>query len=524
MIIHNVTQGSPEWLALRTGHPTASEAPVMMGASSKIKRNELLHIKATGTEREISDWVQKNLFDKGHEYEALARPIVEEMIGEELYPATATDDDGYLLASFDGITMLEDAIFEHKMWNAELAEAVRQKDLPAEYYWQLEQQLYVSGAEKVIFVCSDGTRENFVWMEYRPVEGRRKALLDGWRQFEKDLASYVPEAPKVEPEGRAPEALPALRIEVTGMVTASNLAEFKSHAMAVLGGIKTELTTDSDFADAEKTVKWCKEAEERLEAAKQHALSQTASIDELFRTIDAIREETRAKRLELDKLVKSRKEAIRLEILQKAKSALDRHVGGLERRLEEFSTTPIRLPQITADFAGAMKGKKTLSSLQDAADTTLAKAKIEADNIAARIEANLNLLQELAGDSLHLFADLQQLVMREPDALAAIIKTRIAEYEAAEQKRLEAERERIRHEEQQKLEAEQRRKETAAAAAAKAELPPAAHQKPAPAARPQADNFLSRELKAWQKKHRVSADAMDDLAMILERHRVPAAA
>src|SRR5690606_3889090 len=117
-----------------------------------------------------------------------------------------------------------------------------------------------------------------------------------------------------EPIGRTPENLPALRIEVTGMVTASNLAEFKTHALAVLGGINTDLRNDQDFADAERTVKWCKEVEDRLEAAKQHALSQTSSIDELFRTIDTIAAETRAKRLELDKLVKARKDAIRLEI------------------------------------------------------------------------------------------------------------------------------------------------------------------------------------------------------------------
>ncbi|MDT3250869.1 YqaJ viral recombinase family protein [Serratia sp. root2] len=165
MQIINVQQGSAEWHALRAKHFTASEAPVMMAASSKMRRDELLSMKATGTEREISDWVQANLFDKGHQQEATARIIVESMIGEDLYPATAVDD--YLLASFDGMTMMEDTLFEHKMWNASLAEAVRQQELPPEYYWQLEQQLLVSGADRVIFVCSDGTEENFVSMEYR---------------------------------------------------------------------------------------------------------------------------------------------------------------------------------------------------------------------------------------------------------------------------------------------------------------------------------------------------------------------
>src|SRR5690606_34215091 len=126
----------------------------------------------------------------------------------------------------------------------------------------------------------------------------------------------------------------------------SNLTAFREHAMSVIGAIKTDLRTDQDFADADKTVKWCKEVEDRLQAAKQHALSQTASIDELFRTIDAIAEETRAKRLELDKLVKARKDAIRLEIKTTAEQAARKHLDAINQRL-----APVTLPNIPADFA-----------------------------------------------------------------------------------------------------------------------------------------------------------------------------
>lgn len=78
------------------------------------------------------------------------------------------------------------------------------------------------------------------------------------------------------------------------MVTASNLAEWKDRAIAVFQGISQDLTTDQDFADAEKTVKWCGEIEDQLKGAKQHALSQTESIDLLFRTIDDISEQAPA--------------------------------------------------------------------------------------------------------------------------------------------------------------------------------------------------------------------------------------
>lgn len=242
MKIHNVAQGSEAWHALRTNYFTASEAPAMMGASKQMKRTELLHAKKTGLDRDVSWWVQKNLFDKGHEAEALARPILEGRIGEDLFPVVGTEGD--LLASLDGCTILGDVLFEHKMWNEQLAADVRAGNLDAHYYWQLEQQLLVSGAEKVIFVCSDGSEENFVSMEYTPVPGRAATLVAGWKQFQADLQDFAPAEVVPEAIGKTPESLPVLRIEVTGMVTASNLEQFKAHSLAVFGSINTELETD----------------------------------------------------------------------------------------------------------------------------------------------------------------------------------------------------------------------------------------------------------------------------------------
>ena len=176
MKIHNVAQGSAEWHALRAKHFTASEAPAMMGASKYQTRTDLLTMKKTGITPEVTQ-AQQYIFDKGHATEALARPLVEVMIGEELYPVVGTD--GNLLASMDGATMLGETLFEHKLWNESLVAQVKAGELDPHYYWQLEQQLLVSGAERVIFVCSDGTAENFVHMEYRPVAGRAAQLVEG---------------------------------------------------------------------------------------------------------------------------------------------------------------------------------------------------------------------------------------------------------------------------------------------------------------------------------------------------------
>jgi hypothetical protein len=278
----------------------------------------------------------------------------------------------------------------------------------------------------------------------------RAQILAGWHQFEHDLAAYTAPAVDAEVIGHTPETLPALRIEVTGMVTASNLEAYKSHALAVFSGINRELKTDQQFADAEKVVKWCGDVETRLAAAKQHALSQTESIDALFRAIDDISTEARRVRLELDKLVKARKEAVRGEIVAGGIAALRDHVAALNARLGK----PY-MPAVNADFAGAIKGKRTIDSLNDAVDTLLANTKIEASATADRIHANLTTLRDLASAYTFLFADTAQIVLKAHDDLLTLVKSRISDHKAAELKKEEETRERIRKEEQDKLALEQ---------------------------------------------------------------------
>jgi len=474
MKIHNVAQGSAEWHALRAQHFTASEAPAMMGASKYQTRTELLTLKKTGIAQDVTP-AQQYIFDKGHATEALARPLVEVMIGEELYPVVGTE--GNLLASMDGATMLVETLFEHKLWNESLAAQVKAEDLAPHYYWQLEQQLLVSGAERVIFVCSDGTAENFVSMEYRPVAGRAEQLVEGWKQFEADLLNFeMADTPSIV-VGKAPDELPALRIELTGMVTASNLKVFEQSALAVIDSVKTTLTTDQDFADAKKAVKWCGDVEEAVAAAKKQALSQTQSIDELFSSLDRISAHARETRLKVDKLVKAQELLVKTNIKQKAEQALTDHVTAINKTLGK-----VTLPAVTADFAGAMKNKRTIASLQDAVDTELARAKIAASQIGDSIRNNLASLDELAADYMFLFNDVQQLVMKANDDLVALIKVRISEHQKAEEEKAEAQREQIRKEELQRIEDEAKAKQVVEPVAEPAPVVTPAPIKPAPVA------------------------------------------
>jgi len=448
-VTHDCAQGSDAWHALRAKHFTASEASAMLGVSKYQTRADLLKRKATGLVEEVDSATQRR-FDDGHAAEAAARPIVEGIIGDDLYPVTMTADvNGLpLLASMDGLTMLGDTGWETKLLNQDLRAAVEAGTLDEHYTVQMEQQLMVSGADRIYFTTTDGTPEGTFGMWYESNPALRERIVAGWAQLAEDVAAYVPEPETVKPAGAAPEALPALRIEVTGMVTASNLAAFREHAMAVFGGIKTDLQTDADFADAEKTVRWCKDVEDRLDAAKQHALSQTASIDALFRTIDAIKEEARKRRLTLDKLVKAEKENRKSEIVARARkaygdrwSALCRRVGG------EW------IPAVGVSyFADAIKGLKSLDSMRDKVSTALTHATIEANAVADRIDANRKTVEDMS-----LMPDFAQVCTKAPDDFAALYGMRKQQRADAEAKRLEAEREKIRREEEAKARAEAER-------------------------------------------------------------------
>lgn len=478
MITHSLVQGAPDWVAFRFQYRGASEAAAMLGLSSKMTRTELLHMKHVGSQKEFSDYVQERILNAGHRVEALARPILAARLGEKLYPVTCSE--GLLSASCDGLTMGEDIAFEHKHWNQALAEAVAAGELPEEYWPQCQQILMITKAEKLIFVVSDGTEENFLSLEVKPDPAWFDRIVKGWEQFERDLAAYVPAAPEVKAVGATPETLPALFVELTGAVTASNLDAYKEHALAVIGAINRDLQTDQDFADASKAVKWCGDVESRLKAVKEHALSQTQTIDQLFKAIDDITAKARDTRLDLGKLVDRRNTERKEEIVLGGKTAYQTHLDALKAETDGLWVT---LP--TPDFAGSIRGMRLFANMQDAVNTLLANSKIAADDSAKKIRANLALLAE-AKEHAFLFNDRAALIGKAAEDLKLLIKSRIDAHKAAEAEKEEATRERIRGEEQERADKEAREKlasEQATAAAAElaaakasdgAELSPAA--------------------------------------------------
>lgn len=436
----NLIQGTPEWHEHRAKHFNASDAPVMLGVSSYKTRRELLREKVTGLVKDVSSFSQ-NLREKGHFFEEFARAEAAGIIGASLYPATGVE--GKYSASFDGITMLGDVIFEHKMLNQRIEKAIKSgEDLPIEYRAQMEQQLLVSGAQKCLFMASSwddsGTLINMVHVWYSPDLFLRQQIIEGWAQWVIDCANYKPEQEELVIKADPIMSLPAIAVQVTGMVTSSNLDHYKQQADAFFANLPTakDLQTDEDFLNAEALVKYCGDCEKTLDQTKKSIIAQTNSIDAVIRLLDHIQDTFREKRLELDKGTKARKAHIKEQIIMQGFSDFDSFVAGIKDKNPEIASyfKPDR-----PNFASACKGK-TIKGHKEHVPLELARARSEAQKIADNLVLKVNLLQEKAAGFEFLFSDRSVILEKTVEDLSNLVELRISLYKELEQEHLENER------------------------------------------------------------------------------------
>lgn len=433
MKIINLQQGSKEWLEHRANHFNASDAPAMLGVSEHESRQDLMKRLAFG-QNDPSSFQQK-IFDKGHEYEALARPIAEKLIDDQLFPIVGVSDEyPKLSASFDGMTLDESVIFEHKTLNKKIASFEKYEDgfianrhyFPEQYLVQMEHQLIVSGANTCLFLATKWDNELLIdqsYFYYFSDKELRNKILAGWTLFEKELEefkkTYKPAAPVI---ANQLDILPSLRVEVKGEVIASNINEFEAQAMSVLNSINTTLTTDQDFANATETVKWCKDVGERLKASKDAVIKQTVSISELLDTLDRISKKTDRVRLDLSKLIEAEKEARKVELVNEFVAKINEAIAKYK------NATGLIYPPVNHNFAMAIKGKRTLDSMRDALFARCHELVITIDNDTATATKNLEYFASIKKSWL-LNIDLATIAIKPHDEFVAIVDGKLAQLE-----------------------------------------------------------------------------------------------
>ncbi len=513
----DLVQGSKEWKEVRKQHFTASECPAMLGLSKYTTRNELLKQKATGVTPEVSP-SQQRLFDKGHEVEEMARSIAEAYMNEELYPATITNEvEGLkLLASMDGLTMMGDRGWECKMWNAEFAEMVSNGIVPDTHWPQLEQQMLVSGAEKILFTVTDGTEEKReqVWYESQPE--RRAQVINGWKQFKADLEAYVPTEKVEKVEAEPVRELPAINYKMNGLALESNLEAYKQAATDLVALSEKPLESDQDFADAEARQKVFTKAEKDIKDACDRVMGEIDSIDTFVKDMRFISEQIRQARLAEGKQIKARKEELREEILNKANQEASKALN------EAMTKVNAKLPSIDFNPFTAMKGKRTIESLQDAADTEVAKAKIQIAEFVEVAQANMLVIADNREFDF-LFNDWAQIAFKATEDFKTLVTARIATYQAEQKAKEDAQRERIRQEEQAKLQREAEAKARAEREAEVKKETPTNEQAKEVQSKPEAQPApeVVQQQSVSRQYSIMELNAMDKLAEMIEQANKP---
>jgi putative phage-type endonuclease len=425
-IISGLIQGSNDWHNHRAGYFNASDAPAMMGISKYKTRNQFLQEKATGISQDHDDATLARFAD-GHRFEALARQVAEDLIGEDLSPVTGIN--GNKSASFDGITFDSSVWTEHKSLNNELRkilsmEGVKGSDLPKEYQVQMEHQAIVCEGKKCLFMASKwDDNDNLIeelhcW--YVPDMALREEILGAWHQFELDIEKYTPSNIVEMPRAEVVVDLPALFIHAKGEVTASNMKEYGTALAARL--VETRaivLVTDQDFSNAKESAKVLRDQAKKVIAAQEAMLSQTASIGEVSLMLDAWAKDLNTTALDLENRVKKEDLLKKAAMIDKAKVYCQESFAQAEAGI-----SPIRIILTQSpDFANAIKGKSKFESMQNGIDSVVAEFEIMIRSKVSDVLLKQAFMETIIGFDF-LFADMQSIIWKPIDDFKLLVTRR----------------------------------------------------------------------------------------------------
>jgi len=459
-VITGLIQGTPEWHAHRENYRNASETPIVMNHSPYMKRSELIHYIKTGDKKAISEYVQKYILDKGHRFEALARPLAEEIIGEDLSPLVGVYGEDS--ASFDGITFFHDISFEHKSMNDAIRAANTIDALPIYYKEQMESQCNVSGCEKTLFLATrwepvgedddeEGARygyadnERGVLTRYKLVEEKhfmyypdmelRARIVAGWEQLEKDVAAYEPAIIESAPEVAPIADLPAIVVHGNTFPDKAARDSYTTLAKAMLTPTARIPTNQQEAGDLLSRVEKVTECEKTIKTLIEQTNVSEMDRDAFRKWLVDMQKAFSKGRIDGNKNLEAFKANQKTEMVNAATDALFEYV----RELNDSLPKPF-MPVVLADFWAAIKGKSNPKNMQNDIDALLAEKKIEADKIAATIRANLAAFDAIDDQNKPLFeCDLSAICCETPEHFTTLVKMRVFEHQEAETKRIEQE-------------------------------------------------------------------------------------
>lgn len=197
MIIHEVTQGSDDWLHLRCGKLTASEMKLILTPTLKMANNdkERAHLYELAAQR-ITGHVEPFYINddmlRGMEDEFYARTLYSEHYNEVTTAGFITDDRfGFTLGySPDGLVG-DDGLIEIKSRRQKYQiETIVTGEVPSEYMLQIQTGLLVTERKWCDFISYSGGLHMYVQRVW-PDEEIQGAILKASTAFEEKIKSVI---------------------------------------------------------------------------------------------------------------------------------------------------------------------------------------------------------------------------------------------------------------------------------------------------------------------------------------------
>jgi putative phage-type endonuclease len=147
-------QGSDEWHNLRRSKITATDSICIMGLSPWTTIQELWEEKMQiRPPKKINSAMQRGMI-----LEPKARKLFEEKTGLLMVPDVRIhEQEQWLLASLDGISMDGKEILEIKCTNKKNHALAKTGQIPEYYYPQVQHQIFVCGVDRCHYCSFDGT-------------------------------------------------------------------------------------------------------------------------------------------------------------------------------------------------------------------------------------------------------------------------------------------------------------------------------------------------------------------------------
>jgi putative phage-type endonuclease len=176
MKLINLIQRSKQWLEYRRNKIMASDSGIILGHSPFKTIDQLYNEKTKCFESAPNPWMLR-----GIELESVALREFEKETGHIMFPCVGEHENGWMAASFDGMTLEQDAVCEIKCPGKKDHFAALNGIIPDKYKAQLNHQMVVADVKEMFYFSFDG--EKGVTIEVKRDDEFIEVMIEKEREF-----------------------------------------------------------------------------------------------------------------------------------------------------------------------------------------------------------------------------------------------------------------------------------------------------------------------------------------------------